>query len=174
MNNNSGQFPSVVGYISQPERIALQRCVLDTAHIPGDALEIGSLNGLSALLILSVLDSSKNLICIEKGQTETLSKNLFESGLSDNFVIINNDFNIVELSGDAKLSFVFIDHDHTYENTIAAFNRFWPLLSSGGIIAFHDYGHPEFPGGSKAIQELMNNFPLKHWEFAGGFVSFQK
>lgn len=174
MNNTSGKFPSVLGYISEPERISLQRCVLDTSHIPGDALEVGSLNGLSALLILSVLESSKTLICVEKGETTSLGKNLWQYELLRQSKLLQADFKELTLPDEMNLSFCFIDHDHTYENTIAAFNKFWPCLSPGGIMSFHDYGHPDYSGGSKAIGELMEQHSLRHADAGGSFIAFKK
>lgn len=176
MNNTSGKFTKVEGYISEDERIALQRCVLETSHVTGDALEVGSLCGLSALLILSVLQSGKTLLCIEQNPVEILSENLIKYGYGENAAIINEDFKTAAIRNDAKFSFVFIDHDHTYENNVAAFNKFWPLLSPGGIFAFHDYGHPQYEQGTKAIDDLKKEyqFEIESLIRAGGVFAFQK
>lgn len=153
--NSSGKFPEVLGYITEPERIALQACVLSVSKIPGDAFEVGSLNGLSALLTLSVLPSHKDFLCIEKGQVETLCENLTKYGLGEKAGAVCQDFKSMEIA--AEFCFGFIDHDHTYENTMAAFDKFWPLISKGGVLAFHDYGHPDYPGGTKAIDEIIED-----------------
>jgi predicted O-methyltransferase YrrM len=39
---------------------------------------------------------------------------------------------------DAKLDYLFIDGDHTYEGVKKDFEMFSPLVRGGGIIAFHD------------------------------------
>lgn len=174
MNNTSGQFQDVVGYISEPERIALQKCVLEVCCVNGDILEIGSLNGLSALLMLSMMSSDKTLICIEQGQVETLAENLSKHGFSQRVAIKNQDFNTVELLPDIRLSLVFCDHNHTFENNIAAFEKFWPHLAAGGIFIFHDYGHSDYKDGTLAIHEIADSNKLKIEQLAGSLVAFKK
>lgn len=172
--NTSGKFPSVFGYIAEAERIALQRCVLNTSNVPGDAMEIGSLNGLSALLILSVLESRKHLICVEKGQIETLSDNLSKFGLSTNAFLAREDFHTFFVPQNISLSFVFIDHSHTYDDNIAAFEKFWPLISPGGMLSFHDYQDPNWVDGTRAIDDLIAKYGLTPHITGGSFISFKK
>jgi len=178
--NTSGKFPEVVGYISEQERIALQLCVLEVTNILGDAIEVGSLNGLSALLTLSVLPSWKTLICVECGQVETLKENLDKYGLCEGHKVgvLNQDFKeIPKLKTNPQFCWCFIDHDHTYENTMAAFDKFWPMITEGGIMAFHDYGHVDFQGGTRALNEIMEASTKHGIEVeskAGGFIAFRK
>ena len=49
---------------------------------------------------------------------------------------------------------VFVDGAHDRESTINAYRTFVPAVQPGGAIAFHDYGHPRYPGVSEAVQEL--------------------
>lgn len=172
--NTSGKFPTVFGYIAEVERIALQRCVLNTANIPGDAMEIGSLNGLSALLILSVLESHKTLMCVEKGEVETLSFNLTKFQLGERVAIINQEFAAIPLVAIKELSFVFIDHSHTYDDNIAAFEKFWPRISPGGMLAFHDYKDPNWADGTRAIDDLIAKHKLRICDSGGSFIAFRK
>jgi len=172
--NTSGKFPTVFGYIAESERIALQRCVLETSDVPGDALEIGSLRGLSALLILSVIESHKTLICMEKGEVETLSNNLTRFQLGERAAIVNQDFNEFPPVAVPPLSFAFVDHSHTYDDNIAAFNRFWPHVSSGGLFAFHDYQDPNWRDGTTAIDELIRDHKLTIHIRGGSFIAFKK
>ena len=45
--------------------------------------------------------------------------------------------------GSAKLDFLFIDGDHSYEGVKKDFEMYSPLVRAGGIIAFHDIvAHP--------------------------------
>jgi len=177
MKNSSGKFPEVLGYLTEGERQAIQRCVLATAHLDGHALEIGSLNGLSALVICSVLRSDKRLICIEQGQCDTLFANLVRHGHAGQVDILNEDFNKTELKQETGLSFIFVDHSHTYDDTIAVFDKFFPALVNGGIFSFHDNGNPMFEGGTKAIKELqadgIRNLMPK-FDSADSFIAFQK
>lgn len=170
--NTSGKFPTVFGYIAESERIALQRCVINVSEVPGDSIEIGSLNGLSALLTLSVLESHKMMLCVEKGQVETLTSNLEMFGFKPRVVILNTDFR--DVSTNWKFSFVFIDHSHTHADNIAAFDKFWPLVSSGGILSFHDYQDPNWADGTRAIDELIAFHKLIMCDRGGSFIAFKK
>lgn len=174
--NTSGKFPSVFGYIAEIERIALQRCVLNTSNVPGTALEVGSLEGLSALLILSVLESHKMLICVEQNQTKILSANIhYNCPHIINWAVINNDFKEIPISPTIhELSFVFIDHSHTYDDNIAAFEKFWPLISPGGMLAFHDYKDPNWADGTRAIDDLISKHKLRTCDSGGSFIAFRK
>lgn len=176
--NSSGKYLDVIGYLTENERIALQRCVLETSRVTGDALEIGSLNGLSALIIWSVLALDKKLLCIEKGQVETLNANLLKHAIhhvtrTEGWAVFNDDFKNVDL-GHWPLSFVFIDHDHTFENTRAAFDQFWGSLSVGGIMAFHDYSHPDFEDGTRAINAIMKGRGMEPYLQADSLIAFKK
>lgn len=55
---------------------------------------------------------------------------------------------------DGTLSLVYIDADHTYQGCKADINIWWPKLRSGGIMAFHDYGNPDY-GVKRAIIEFV-------------------
>lgn len=171
--NKSGKFHNVFGYIEESERIALQKCVLETSEVLGHAMEIGSLNGLSALLILSVLKSDKELICLEKNSVEALTFNLDKFGFRGNRIIINKDFK-EEIILDPWLSFVFIDHSHTHQDNIDAFEKFWPRVSAGGILSFHDYNDPNWEDGTRAINELIVKYSLTTYIMGGSFISFRK
>jgi predicted O-methyltransferase YrrM len=174
IKNNSGKFPDVFGYIAQHERIALQRCVLETSDVVGDAVEIGSLEGLSALLILSVLHGLKTLVCIEFNSVEIVVKNISKHGYSGQSFIIRDDYKNFTSNEREPFSFAFIDHNHTFEDNLAAFYKFWPLVSRGGIFSFHDYENPDFPGGTQAINQIIKTHNLSIYLKAGGFVAFKK
>jgi len=49
---------------------------------------------------------------------------------------------------------VFIDSSHEFEETVATFRTWEPALAPGGIIAFHDWEDPAYPGVTEAIREL--------------------
>jgi hypothetical protein len=49
---------------------------------------------------------------------------------------------------------VFIDCAHDRETTRDAYRAFEPAVRPGGAIAFHDYGHPLYPGVFEAVHEL--------------------
>ena len=81
-------------------------------------------------------------------------------GLSNFFFIKDYSFNVV-LSWDKEFDFIFFDGDHQYEAVKKDFKDWFPLLSSGGCLAFHDSGAGErggperWPGPSKLADELI-------------------
>lgn len=46
---------------------------------------------------------------------------------------------------------VFIDSSHVRAETAAEFEAWRPALATGGVVAFHDYRNPDFPGVEEAI-----------------------
>jgi hypothetical protein len=55
---------------------------------------------------------------------------------------------------DLTFSFVHIDVD-LYQPTRDSFAFFYPRLAENGIMAFDDYGSPQFPGAKLAIDEVL-------------------
>ena len=49
---------------------------------------------------------------------------------------------------------LFIDSAHDRESVLAAFGAWHGALMPGALVAFHDYGHPQFPGVREGILEL--------------------
>jgi predicted O-methyltransferase YrrM len=49
---------------------------------------------------------------------------------------------------------LFIDSTHEQEATVAEFEAWQPHLAPGAAVAFHDYGHPDFPGVRSAVARL--------------------
>jgi predicted O-methyltransferase YrrM len=53
-----------------------------------------------------------------------------------------------------SVGFLFIDCAHDRETTRDAFRAWEPAVAPGGVVAFHDYDHPDWPGVREAIAEL--------------------
>ena len=49
---------------------------------------------------------------------------------------------------------LFIDGSHDRDLTIGTFERWRDTLAPGGVVAFHDYENPLYPGVSEAIRSL--------------------
>lgn len=50
-----------------------------------------------------------------------------------------------------RADLVFLDGDHRDEACAADIHHFRPVLRTGGILAGHDYGHPQHPGVTRAV-----------------------
>ncbi len=49
---------------------------------------------------------------------------------------------------------VFVDSSHEREDTVAVLRGLAGAVAPGGVVAFHDYEEPLFPGVTEAIREL--------------------
>jgi len=52
---------------------------------------------------------------------------------------------------------VFIDADHRYESVRNDIKNWLPLIKSNGFLTGHDYGHPNFPGVKKSVDEYFGD-----------------
>jgi predicted O-methyltransferase YrrM len=52
------------------------------------------------------------------------------------------------------IELLFIDSTHEREPTLGEFRAWRPRLAPGAVVAFHDYGHADFPGVAEAVEEL--------------------
>jgi len=57
-------------------------------------------------------------------------------------------------AGAGPVDLLFIDSTHEREGTLAEFRAWRPRLASGAVVAFHDHGHPDFPGVAEAVAQL--------------------
>jgi len=53
-----------------------------------------------------------------------------------------------------SVGFLFIDCSHDRETTAAAFGAWQPAMAPGGVVVFHDYEHPRYPGVREAIDQI--------------------
>jgi hypothetical protein len=49
---------------------------------------------------------------------------------------------------------LFVDSSHDLESVAAAFTAWRDCLVSEAVVAFHDYGHPAYPGVRQAVRQL--------------------
>jgi SAM-dependent methyltransferase len=53
-----------------------------------------------------------------------------------------------------SVDLLFIDSTHAREGTAAEFLAWRPRLAPGGVVVFHDFGNPAFPGVAEAVEDL--------------------
>jgi predicted O-methyltransferase YrrM len=68
-----------------------------------------------------------------------------------------------------SVDFLFIDTEHDHITTGESFRRWEPALRPGAVVAFHDYGHPLYPGVAEAVAELG-----LEGEYGGGIFVWRK
>ena len=56
---------------------------------------------------------------------------------------------------------VYIDADHSYDGVISDLKDWTPFVKSGGLIIGDDYGVPEIPGVTKAVDIWFNAINAK-------------
>lgn len=49
---------------------------------------------------------------------------------------------------------LFLDSSHEREETVESFRLFATAMPAGGVVAFHDFADPDYPGVMEAIDEL--------------------
>jgi predicted O-methyltransferase YrrM len=150
-------FRDVEGFFNDCDRMDIQRAVIETSYIPGDVLEVGVYNGLSAMFTLTAMECTKKLFLVDKFDWTNMKLTFQKYNVPpEMFSIHIQDFTEFHAAHkDSIWSHVHIDHDHSYETNVGCIELFWPQLSIGGIMSFHDYGEPGFPGVKKAVDELL-------------------
>ncbi len=53
-----------------------------------------------------------------------------------------------------SVGLLFVDSTHEHEATVVEFEAWRAHLAPGAAVAFHDYGHPAFPGVQSAVAHL--------------------
>ncbi len=90
-------------------------------------------------------------------------------------------FNVAK-SWDKPFDFIFIDGDHSYEACKQDFEDWYPLLSSGGFVAFHDSApvtsvtvpHKGYEGPIRVVTELKKDSRVAFVETADSITVFRK
>jgi hypothetical protein len=94
---------------------------------------------------------------LPSGHRATVTKVIDLSGLGDAI-------HLIESSGqeqakkyeDESLDLVFVDAEHTYEDTRDLLVAYLPKMRPGGTLAGHDY-HPDYPGVERAVREVLGS-----------------
>jgi O-methyltransferase len=154
-----------------------------TLDLPGDVVEFGCYEGDTSILLADALrnnpdkwlylyDSFEGLPAKTaednsgdgwrfkegelKASPETVQHKFKKYALPDP-VIVKGWFN--ELSDSdlpSQISFALLDGDF-YESIKSSLALVAPRITTGGIIAIHDYRNAELPGSAKAVNEFLAN-----------------
>ncbi|MDD2734680.1 MAG: class I SAM-dependent methyltransferase [Desulfuromonadaceae bacterium] len=130
-------------------------------------VEIGSYLGASTCFIargmkLSKSGGSARLYCIDtwmnqgmsEGNRDTYREFMENIGPYREFIVpIRSMSNAAVSTVTGMVDFLFIDGDHSYDGVCDDIKAWFPRLSSGAVVAFHDFGWAE--GVQRAVGELV-------------------
>lgn len=164
-------------------------------NIPGDIVEIGSYKCGSTIITAAVAEQVtnpiKNVFAFDtfagmppatsfdyQGELPTFSDVDFgeiqktTSLLSNIHLIRGPHERNIPIWKPRPLAFIFMDSD-LYSSHMVALKHLWPMLSPGGIIAFHDWNTLDCPGVKKAILDFFDCTPVKQ-DILYGMLALQK
>ena len=136
------------------------------ARTGADILEVGSFEGRSALVFLSILEDSR-ITCVDlfdrPGQEERFDSNLRQHAERLKKLKGYSTRVLPRLIADARTyDVIYIDGDHTMSGVVADSVLCWPLLRSGGIVIWDDYRwqkhRPAIERPQKAIDWFLQAF----------------
>lgn len=134
-----------------------------------EVLEVGSFKGLSAFCMATV---AKSVCCVDTFRANSAGQQQMDefTTLDDFKNAVSRFKNVKWFVGESAVAaghcavegqfdLVFLDAMHTYEDVRADIKRWWPRVREGGLMVFHDYTHPDFPGVQKAVDEIFGPQP---------------
>ena len=142
--------------------------------IEGDLFEIGSYHGRSTALMARYLKKNERIVICDAFDVdalhnyknppspEMLIKNirLVNPNLDLSKIIINRCLSSsLSLNPDQQFRFIHVDGGHFEEEVKADLVLCCKHIISNGVIVIDDYGHPDFPDVTKAVDECLRHQP---------------
>ena len=127
-------------------------CLSRHASARGDALEIGTRQGVSAVRILSRLQSNAKLYCVDPWLDRNGKRNwsydicmrhFRRNGVADRVVLLRGFSQDMESRMPASFDFIFVDGDHSYQGIKTDWEIVGRRLRPGGIVCLHDTTQPK-------------------------------
>lgn len=124
-------------------------------------VEIGAHRGRSAAFMASGLQHSKTKGMIysvdlwkDEKHLEAYKKNMIALGLPHYTEPIKGSSKEVVETWDKEIDFLFIDGNHSFAHCKQDFELWIPFVKRGGLIAFHDYGNPNWEGVLRFVDSI--------------------
>ncbi len=136
---------------------------------PKSILEIGTANGGTLFLFAKVSDRNARIVSIDNGYPRWREKlyRAFALPSQKLYLLRSNSHDSSTLKrargllGGARVDFLFIDGDHTYEGVKKDFAMYSKLVKKGGVIGFHDIVvHP--PEAECEVDRLFNEVKKRY------------
>jgi predicted O-methyltransferase YrrM len=129
------------------------RKLLDLAAGARSVAEIGSGPGWSSLA-LALTDRERRVISFDVEEVPVQRYARLVSRAARERVTFVRSAGVEGAASTPEAEFVFIDSSHRLDETLETFRAWEAKLRSGGLVAFHDYGNPQYPGVEQAVAEL--------------------
>lgn len=131
-------------------------------------LELGSQFGRSTIALASTAKMVHSVDWHDgdpySGYEESISKfleNIKKHGVREKIVMHVGSFqDVLATFKEGMFDFCFIDAFHEEESVVQDANRVLPLMKTSGLVAFHDYGRPQF-GVTKAVNAFADTRKAK-------------
>ncbi len=182
-NEDDPASKGIVSQMSPNERFQLYYAANEITSKESDAVqyvEIGSWEGASLRLIHSALSRNAEQVrgyAVEPNMKPQLQQALTELGGAVAHLRMFSQEAAPRIAAmferhGGLADLIFIDGDHRYESVYSDITNYYPLLTPGGIMVFHDYLPPlddrnreaiythhagSCPGIRQAVEELMEN-----------------
>ena len=153
--------------LSQGDIDALNHWSKLSLELKGDLLEIGCYQGASTLCALESTQGKKQMHSVDINNYETFLPNIKNNGFEKTHSFYHmpcGKFFAQKHHLKQTYSYIFIDHDHSLDNTKLCLENLWPRLEKGGAILVHDYNHPNY----MAATDYLN----KHWSLGKQATDF--
>lgn len=133
LNELIARAMGIHGWYSERELAALYWSARGAQAVGGIFVEVGSHAGRSAYILSEV----QRVYCIDPW-TDEAAERVFDRELGHRAVFKRKDydFNVKEIR---NVSFLHLDHEHTYHAVRRSLLHWLPFLRSQAIVAVHDY-----------------------------------
>lgn len=137
---------------------------------PSSILEIGTSNGGTLYIWARHVKSCRRIISLDlpRGSTRTKTEffRLFDETKEFCFLRGNSHDKgtvdkLARILGQAKVEFLFIDGDHSYEGVRQDFRDYAQFVARGGVVALHDIMYHPGYGVSQFWNEIKSQYPSK-------------
>jgi hypothetical protein len=171
------RMEAVKGWLSGPEARALYRSavVALARYTPGTIVEIGSYHGRSTVVLASAakdVGHGARVFAIDPHDGvltglqvdpswESFLENIDQSGLSEFVVPLRKPSFEVELSSSDRIALLLIDGLHDAASVAADYSHFGSQVPVGGLVAFHDYWNPDYPGVRHVVDARIADGSLR-------------
>lgn len=147
-------------------------------HRPQVVVELGTWLGASAIAMARIVRRwGGTVTCVDTWAGElnddggspvgknplmilSTARHMVESGVSASIRLIPSTTLEAATCWTQEIDCLYIDADHSYAGVLADLEAWYPHVTSGGLLAGDDYGHPLYPGVRQAWDVFEERYGL--------------